>query len=71
MIRMIIEVEELPGGNIATRLHSDGVQKYSTRLEIMTIDLIRDAIGKVAGRKVKSFVYTKDLPPSGGNKQQT
>ncbi len=71
MIRVIIEIEELPDGNVATRLASDGVQKGSKRLELITLDLIRDAISRVAGRKVRSFVYTKDLPPSGGNTQQT
>ncbi len=69
MIRMIIEITQDNAGDVSTKLMTDGLQTQCKRYELMTAELIRDAINKVAGQKIQSFVMTKDLPPSGGNKQ--
>ncbi len=70
MIRMILTIEQNADGDVSTKLASDGVQQGYTRREHIIAELIRAAINEVAGRKIASFEYVKDLPPWGGEKQQ-
>ncbi len=69
MIRLIMTIES-KGDDLHTRVETDGAM-LATGKEIAFCEKLRDAIGSIAGTKVRSVQYTKDLPPSGGNKQQT
>lgn len=68
MIRVILTIESRDG-NIHTRLETDGAM-LARADEIAHCEAIRTALRMVAGRLVRSAQYTKDLPPSGGEKQQ-
>ncbi len=68
MIRLIIEIEQ-KGDAVGTRFQTDGLQKNITPMEMKVVDALRSLFPLILGEKIRSSEYSKDLPPSGGNKQ--
>ncbi len=70
MIRVILTIEQ-KGGDVHIKFETDGVQKGYTTKESIVLQNLRQVIRLAVGEPVASVEYTKDLPPSGGRKQQT
>ncbi len=69
MIRLLMEIEKRDGA-IHTTVMTVGIQQ-GLRVEMEHAKMIVGAIEAVLGECLESTEYLKDLPPKGGNKQQT